>query len=179
MNQTEKNRVSLIVAHDENRLIGANGDLPWRLPNDLKQFRRLTLNKVILMGRKTWDSLGKPLDQRDNWVLTRDASFSAEGARVFNNVEDAIAAHQSEMSGELMVIGGGEIYKQALPFASRIYLTKVETHAEGDAWFPEIDQEQWMLTNSEKLARETLDEIARDERHTYAYSFLVLDRTAL
>lgn len=168
MNIENQSSVSLIVAHDKNRAIGINGDLPWRLPNDLKQFRRLTLNKVILMGRKTWDSLGKPLDQRENWVLTRDTKFSADGIKVFSDLQDAIAHHRDHYSGELMVIGGGEIYKQALSFVSRIYLTKVSASVDGDAWFPELDDKEWNVTHRQTNAP--------DERHPYAYDFIVLDR---
>lgn len=158
--------LSLIVAFDDNRLIGAQGQLPWRLPNDLKHFKALTLGKTVLMGRKTWDSLGKPLPQRDNWVLTRDPDFTAEGGRVFRDLHQALAAHSQ---GELMVIGGAEIYRQALPLAQRLHLTRVHATVQGgDTWFPEYEGSAWRETSRE--------EHAADERHAYAYTFLTLDR---
>ena len=156
--------ISLIVACDENRLIGRNGDLPWRLPNDLKHFKSLTLGKTILMGRKTWDSLGRPLPQRENWVLTRDAAFAAEGCRVFNKLEDALAAHAE---GELMVIGGADLYRQALPHAQCLYLTQVHAREEGDTWFPDFSN-----AGFREVSRE---DHPADEKHAYAYSFLKLD----
>jgi dihydrofolate reductase len=157
--------ISLMVAMDENRLIGNAGQLPWRLPNDLKHFKALTLNKTVLMGRKTWDSLGRPLPQRDNWVLTRDKDFSASGARVFHDVTAALAAHAV---GELMAIGGAELYRLVLPLAQRIYLTQVHARVQGDTWFPPLQDADWIET-----ARETH---AADERHAHAYSFVTLQR---
>ena len=158
--------LSLIVAFDDNRLIGAQGHLPWRLPNDLKHFKALTLGKTVLMGRKTWDSLGKPLPQRDNWVLTRDPGFKAEGGRVFPDLQQALAAHAQ---GELMVIGGAEIYRQALPLAQRLHLTRVHAAVQGgDTWFPPYEDSAWRETWRE--------DHAADERHAHAYTFLTLDR---
>jgi len=150
---------------DRNRLIGRNGDLPWRLPNDLKHFKRNTLGKTVLMGRKTWASLGRPLPERENWVLTRDAGFQADGARVFHTLEAALAAHAA---GELMVIGGAELYRQLLPAAQRIYLTEVEAELEGDAWFPAFDRGEWTVTADEGHPS--------DERHAWPYRFLTLER---
>lgn len=160
--QTE---LSLIVAMDRQRLIGRDGDLPWRLPNDLKHFKRHTLGKTVLMGRKTWVSLGRPLPERENWVLTRDSQFSAPGARVFKDLESALAAHRG---GELMVIGGAELYRQTLPKARRLYLTEVDATVDGDTYFPAIDRSQWR-----ELSRESF---AADERHAYAYAFVDLER---
>lgn len=157
--------LALIVALDEANLIGRNGDLPWRLPNDLKHFKALTLDKTVLMGRKTWDSLGRPLPQRKNWVVTRDAGFRAEGARIFATLDDALAAHEE---GELMIIGGGEIYRQTLPLADRLYLTRVQAAVEGDAWFPHFDAGDFVETENQAHPA--------DERHAYPYRFLTLDR---
>jgi len=156
--------LSCIVAMDEGRLIGRGGDLPWRLPEDLKHFKRLTLGKTVLMGRRTWDSLGRPLPGRDNWVLSRDPAFRPEGCRVFADLQQALAAHAG---GELMVIGGAEVYRQALPLARRIHLTLVHARLEGDTWFPPLDG-QW-----HERARE---DHAADARHPYAYSFVMLER---
>jgi dihydrofolate reductase len=154
----------LIAAVSDNGVIGREGALPWRLPEDLKRFRRLTLGKTILMGRKTWDSLGKPLDGRDNWVLTRDTTFAPAGARVFHSLEAALA----EAQGELLVIGGGELYRQALPLARRLELTRVHAKVAGDAHFPVYSETEWR-----EVARE---DHAGDERHVYPYSFITLER---
>ena len=158
--------LSLIVAMDRNRLIGANGQLPWRLPEDLKHFKALTLGQTVLMGRKTWDSLGRPLPQRDNWVLTRDRGFAPPGCRVFHELDRALA---TPAQGALMVIGGAELYRLTLPLAQRLYLTLVDAQLQGDTWFPEFPQEQWR-----EVGRR---DCPADERHAHAYSFLTLDRT--
>lgn len=158
--------IALIVAMDRQRLIGRAGDLPWRLPDDLKHFKALTLNKIVLMGRKTWDSLGRPLPQRENWVLSRDPSFQPPGARVFASVPEALAAAQDR---ELMVIGGAQLYAQTLALADTLYLTEVDADVgEGDAWFPDFDRSGWHET-----ARAAH---AADERHAYAFTFLTLRR---
>ena len=157
--------ISLIAALDDNRLIGRDNALPWRLPNDLKFFKRSTLDKIVLMGRKTWDSLGRPLPQRDNWVLTRDRGFAPEGARVFHDLDEALAAAGER---ELVIIGGAELYRQALPRVGRMYLTEVHGRFEGDAWFPEFDAAAWR-----EIARE---DHPADEKHACAYSFVSYDR---
>ena len=150
---------------DEGGLIGRDNALPWRLPEDLKHFKRLTLGKTVLMGRKTWDSLGKPLPERQNWVLSRDPSFKPAGARVFASLEAALAAHGG---GELMVIGGAELFRLALPLARRIYLTRVHARLDGDVRFPPFDA---------KAFRETArDARPADERHAWPYTFLTLER---
>lgn len=159
--------LSFIVAMDRNGLIGRKGDLPWRLPNDLKHFKRSTVGKTVLMGRKTWQSLGRPLPERENWVLTRDTGFSAAGARVFHALEDALTAHGD---GELMVIGGAELYRQLLPRAQRIYLTEVDAELEGDAWFPAFDRSEWVVRAEERHPH--------DERHPWPYRFVTLERAA-
>lgn len=160
-----KRHVSLVVAMDENGLIGRNGQLPWRLPEDLKHFRRLTLGKTVLMGRKTWDSLGKPLDGRRNWVLSRDRAFRPAGCEVFATLEQALAAHRE---GELFVIGGAQLYRQALPLASTVHLTRVHARVDGDTTFPEWSASDFRQT-------EIVDHPA-DARHAHAYSFITLER---
>ena len=160
-----KPRLTLVVAVSENGVIGRDGGLPWRLPEDLKHFRRLTLGNTVLMGRKTFESLGKPLEGRANWVLTRDAAFAPAGAQVFRDLDAALGAPPR---GELLVIGGAELYRQTLPLASRLELTQVHAQIEGDTHFPDYDAQQW---------RETARvDHAADERHAHAYSFLTLDR---
>lgn len=158
--------LSLIVAMDEGGLIGRGGQLPWRLPEDLKFFRRNTLGKTVLMGRKTFQSLGKPLDGRDNWVLTRDPAFRPAGVRVFADFEAALAAHGG---GELMVIGGADLFRLALPRAHRLYLTRVHARLEGDTWFPPWNPGEWR-----EVARE---DRPADARHAWPYSFVTLDRS--
>src|SRR3546814_18461930 len=124
--------LSLVVAMDENRLIGRANGLPWRLPDDMKQFKRVTTGHTILMGRKTWDSLGRPLPERDNWVLTRDPPFAAAGARTFNTLDDELAAH---LDGALLVIGGDALYRQTLTNAERTYQPEGQEHVhDAEAW---------------------------------------------
>jgi dihydrofolate reductase len=158
-------QISLVVAMDEDRLIGVDGGLPWKLSNDLKHFKRVTLGKTVLMGRKTWASLGRPLPERENWVLTRDGSFKPAGARVFGKLDDAL---REAGDRELMVIGGAELYRQTLPIAHRIFLTRVHAQLRGDTHFPEIDAAAWR-----EIAR---DDHAADDRHAHAYSFITLER---
>jgi dihydrofolate reductase len=157
--------VSLIVAMDEGGLIGRAGQLPWRLPEDLKHFRRLTLGKTILMGRKTFESLGKPLDGRANWVLSRAVEFRPAGCHVFTDLESALSAHQA---GELMVIGGADLFRQALPLAQRIYLTRVHARLAGDTFFPDVSWQEWHETERRELPA--------DERHAWPLAFLTLER---
>lgn len=161
-------KLSLVAALDDNGLIGRAGALPWRLPDDLRHFRRLTLGKTVLMGRRTWESLGRALPGRDNWVLTRDAAYRAPGARVFASLDCALAAAPRE--AELMVIGGAELYRQTLPLARRLYLTRVHAQLQGDTWFPAFDPADFELIERQ--------DHAADGRHAHAYSFLTLERRA-
>ena len=158
-------RISLIVAMDEAGTIGRDGALPWRLPEDLKHFRRLTLGKTVLMGRRTWESLGKPLDGRRNWVLSRDPSFRPAGCEVFATLEAALAAHGE---GELAVIGGAELYRQVLPLVRTIHLTRVHARVAGDTAFPD-----W---NPSEFRQTAIADHPADARHAHAYSFVTLER---
>ncbi|MBO6548030.1 MAG: dihydrofolate reductase [Rhizobiales bacterium] len=139
--------VSFVVAVAENGIIGNNNELPWRLPSDLKRFRKLTMGKPIVMGRKTFLSIGKPLDGRANIILSRDKSFSAEGAFVVDSVEAALELGQekAELSGadEIMIIGGAEIYAAFMPHVTRLYYTLVHAEPLGDASFPLNDFSNW------------------------------------
>ncbi|MGQ0587513.1 MAG: dihydrofolate reductase [Gammaproteobacteria bacterium] len=157
--------ISLVVAMDEAGTIGRGGALPWRLPEDLRHFRKLTLGKTVLMGRKTWDSLGKPLEGRRNWVLSRDAAFRPAGAEVFASLEQALAAHRD---GELVVIGGAELYRQALPLAGTVHLTRVHARVDGDTAFPQWREAEFRQTG--------LVTHPADERHAHAFSFITLER---
>lgn len=134
-------RLSLIAAMARNRVIGRDNTLPWRLPEDLRYFKATTLGKPVIMGRKTWESLGRPLPGRLNIVVTRNASYRAEGATVVTGLPQAIAA-AGEVE-EAFVIGGAELYRQALPLAQRIYLTEIATDVDGDASFPEFADSDW------------------------------------
>ncbi len=161
-------RLSLIVAMDENGLIGRDNDLPWRLPNDLRYFKQTTMGKPIVMGRKSYESIGKPLAGRQNIVLTRDPDWQAQGCTVVTGLDAAVQAAAD--AGEVMVIGGAQVYEQALPLAQRIYLTRIHARFEGDTWFPALPADQWR-----EVSRQ---DHAADERNAWPHSFLVLERTA-
>lgn len=139
--------IAMIVAMAKNRVIGVEGKLPWYLPEDLKFFKRMTQAKPLVMGRKTYASIGKPLPNRLNIVVTRDPNFAAEGVRICHELPAALAlADQQatiEAAEEIMVMGGGEIYRQALPHARRLYITEVDIDVDGDAVFPELSMEEW------------------------------------
>jgi len=159
--------ISLIVAVAENGVIGCKGDLPWHLSADLKRFKRLTMGHAIVMGRKTWESIGRPLPGRTMLVVSRQADYQADGVQVVDSWDNAIA-HASEE--ELFVIGGAEIYRQALPKANRLYLTRVLATVEGDTYFPEIDLSVWNQVESESHAA--------DANNDHAYRFEVFQRSS-
>lgn len=154
-------RLSLIVAVARNGVIGRDNELPWRLSADLRHFKRLTTGHPIVMGRRTWESIGRPLPGRRNVVLSRDPAFAAEGVEVFRGLEQALEALQG--AEEVFVIGGAAIYAMALPRADRVYLTRVEAEVEGDTRFPDLDPAHWR-----RVARE---EHRADERNELPYSF--------
>lgn len=139
--------ISIIVAASTNNVIGIEGELPWKISDDLKRFKNLTMGKPIVMGRLTWESIGRPLPGRQNIVITRRANYHAEGCDVVESPAAALAiAGDVE---EIMIIGGGQIYDLFLPKASRLYLTRVQTEIEGDAYFPEISELDWELVGAE------------------------------
>ncbi len=135
--------VALIVAQSLNRVIGVDNTLPWHLPEDLKYFKSVTLGKPIIMGRKTYESIGRPLPGRTNIVLTQRHNWSAEGVVVVHSPSEALAVAAKESPEEIMVIGGAEIYSLMLPLSQRIYLTQVYTKIDGDAFFPELPEGEW------------------------------------
>ncbi len=141
----DKMRLSLIVAMANNRTIGLNNRLPWHLPGDLKYFKSITMGKPIVMGRKTFDSIGKPLPGRLNIVVTRNTSWSFSGVEVASSLDQAkiIAVLMDESTPEIMVIGGSEIYNTAIDQADRLYITRVQASFEGDTFFPVFDEEVW------------------------------------
>ena len=158
-------RISLIAALDRNRAIGKHNDLPWRLPDDLKRFKALTLGKPVLMGRKTAESLGRALPGRRNLVLTRSGRVPFEDMHAVASVEEAIAAAQSDDAAELCVIGGAEIYALTLPLATGMYLTHVDVAVEeADAFFPEFDISQWKVV--------TRQNHVVDARHISSFEFV-------
>src|SRR5262245_34417781 len=139
--------VSLVAAMAENRVIGRGGQLPWRLPADLKYFKQLTVDHTVIMGRKTFDEIKRPLDNRRNVVVTRNKEFRPHGVTVVPSLKEALALGATEE--EVFVIGGGEIFKAALPLASRIYLTVVHAQVEGDTFFPRFEEDAWVLSAEE------------------------------
>ena len=158
--------VSIIAAMDRNRLIGKKNQLPWRLPADLAHFKKVTFGKPVIMGRKTFESIGRPLPGRTNIVLTGSADFSAEGVLVAHSLEQAL--EHAAGADEAMIIGGSMIYRLALPIADRLYLTYVDNDHEGDAWFPEFDPADWRVIASEQHAA--------DENNSCDYSFVTCER---
>jgi dihydrofolate reductase len=162
----------MIVAMAKNRVIGRENQLPWHLPEDLKYFKRVTMGKPIVMGRKTYESIGRPLPGRLNVVLTRDARWQAEGVTPAQTIDGAlavaIAQAESKEKDEVMIIGGDQVYALCLPLVDRLYVTQVHAEVEGDAYFPEVDWSQWHQISSE-------DHQASDN-NPYDYSFVVYDR---
>lgn len=158
--------LSLIWGQDRNGLIGRDHALPWKLPADMAWFRRQTMGKPILMGRKTYDSIGRPLPGRTNLILTRQHNLQIEGCTIVHSLDEAIAALPE--ASEIMVMGGAEIYKLLLERADRLYITEIDAAFEGDTWFPPFDRSSW---------RETFREPhAPDELNRWSYRFLILER---
>jgi dihydrofolate reductase len=158
--------ISLIVAMAQNGVIGRENSLPWRLPADLKRFRSFTLGKPIIMGRKTFESIGQPLPERTNLVLTRDRGWFAHGVIVVHSLAEALA--QADASEELVAIGGAEVYRLLLPLARRMYLTHVHADVAGDITFPEFDSTQWADIDCSRQPA--------DEEHAYPLTFATLER---
>ena len=166
MNKMSNPTITLIVAAAENNAIGINNQMPWHLPNDFKYFKKNTLAHSVLMGRKTYDAIGKALPDRRNIVITRNADFQAEEVDVANSIQEALLYCRDEH--EIFIIGGANIYQQALPLANKVLLTRVHTTIKGDAFFPELSPEEWKLTAA--------DPHQSDERHAFDYTFEVYHR---
>ena len=158
--------ITIIVAASTNNVIGMQGELPWRISDDLKRFKALTMGKPIVMGRLTWESIGRPLPGRQNIVITRQSGFSAQGCDVVDSPAAALAVAGDVE--EVMVIGGGQIYDLFLPKAGRLHVTRVNTEIEGDAFFPPIDEGEWVLVSSE------LHEAG--EKNEFAFDFQTFER---
>ena len=165
-------RLAVIVAAAENGVIGCDNTLPWHLPEDLRYFRQVTLGKPIVMGRKTFESIGRPLPGRSNIVISRNAEFAAEGVQVVVSLDEALALAAdiavTDGAAEVVIIGGAQIYRAAIPLADRLYITEVHAAVEGDALLPDIDWLQWV-----EVGRERFPAV---DANPYDYSFVVYDR---
>lgn len=164
-------KVAFVVAVAKNNAIGVNNTLPWHLPEDLKFFKRVTMGKPVIMGRTTYDSIGKPLPGRPNIVVTRNRDYRADGTTVVHSLEEALQTAQKLMpegQHEATIIGGAQIFDEAFPRADRLYYTEVDAEPKADTFFPEFDRTQWR-----EVSRE---DHAADERNAYPYSFVVMDR---
>lgn len=159
--------ISLIVAMDQNRVIGSHGELPWRLPADMRYFKSVTMGKPVIMGRKTYETIGKPLHGRKNIVMTRAKDYDAPGCTVVHSGEAALDAAMD--APEVMIIGGAEIYRHFLPQADRLFVTQIEASFEGETLFPPIAQDQWRTVWEEHHAA--------NEGHPYSFRFVILKRT--
>ena len=159
-------RLSIIAAMSANRVIGRNNSLPWKLPEDLKRFKKLTMGHHLLMGRKTFESIGRSLPGRTTVVITRRTGYTPTGALVAHSIEQALQMAAGD--DEVFVAGGAQIYQQTLPRADRLYLTSIHQEFEGDTDFPEFDESDWQLTFQESRQP--------DEQNSYSYSFLIYER---
>lgn len=164
--------ISLICAMSENRVIGRNSALPWHLSEDLKYFRRMTMGNCIIMGRNTWESIGRVLPGRTNIVISSNADYQAQDAKVVHSLEEAIKLAESisliNGSEEAFIIGGASLYKSALPLANRFHLTRVHAEVDGDTFLGEFDESQW-----QEISR---DEFQKDESNDFDYSICLLER---
>ena len=158
--------ISLIVAMGRNKVIGRNNSLPWYLPADMKRFKEITTGKPVIMGRKTFESIKKPLPNRINIIVTHDVNYKAEGCMIAHSVEEALKA--AEGKDEVMVIGGSKIYEQFLPIANKIYLTVIDEDFDGDTFFPEYKKEDW-----KEVSRE---EHKEDEQNWYDYVYITSEK---
>ena len=160
--------LSIIAALGRNRAIGYQNQLPWRLPADLQRFKRLTMGHHMLMGRKTFESIGRPLPGRTSIIITRQLDYEAEGCLIVHSLDEAIALAQTRSEQEAFVIGGADIYAQALPLADRMYLTWVEAEPVADASFPAFDENEWEASEQEGFAA--------DQKHKHAMRFVTLQK---
>ncbi len=160
--------LSLVVAAAENNVIGKDNRLLWRLPNDLAFFKNTTWGMPVIMGRRTFDSLGKPLAGRTNIVITRQGDWQREGVTVAHGLDEAIKKADALDTREVFVIGGGQVYKEAMPLARRVYLTRVGVSPEGDSFFPQLRPEDWELESTRPFPA--------DEKHAYPYRFEIWQR---
>ena len=159
--------ISFMVAMDENRVIGRKNTLPWRLPADMAYFKRVTMGHAVIMGRKTFESMGGLLPGRENVIVTRNRDYAKEGAAILHSAEE-IVEYAKGTTEEVFVIGGAEIFKQTMPYADKMYITRIEYAFEGDAFFPEYDEAEWRLAASERGKE--------DDKNHYPHTFNVYER---
>ncbi|MDP3793098.1 MAG: dihydrofolate reductase [bacterium] len=162
-------KISIIVAIGENWVMGKQGGLPWRLPADLKHFKALTTGHTVIMGRKTFDSIGRPLPNRTNIVMSRNNDLTIPGCIRVKSVEEALDAAPDNQ--DIFIVGGGEIYQQSLPFVQQIYLTRIDHKFEGDIFFPELNSSEWIEIDKKNLEA--------DEKNPYNYSVSIFQRKNL
>jgi dihydrofolate reductase len=157
--------ISLIVAIDNNNVIGKDNNIPWRLPADQAYFKKVTMGHIVIMGRKTYESMGKPLPGRTNWIITSDIDYRAEGCRIFTTVDEVISKINGE---EVFIIGGEKIYKEFFHLADKLYITRIKAAFKGDTFFPEIIERQWRLIST--ITGE------RNEKNPYEYLYMIYER---
>lgn len=160
--------VSAIVAAAENNVIGSDNEIPWYLPTDLKYFKKTTLNHHVIMGRKSFQSIGNPLPKRTNIIVTRDPFFMASGCAVVHSIEEALKMAKANGEEEAFIIGGGQIYRQSMHLLDKIYLTEVHATVEGEVFFPAINEQEWREVSREPHPA--------DERNEHPFTFRVLER---
>lgn len=161
-------KLGMIAAMNSNRVIGIDNKLPWHLPADLQYFKATTLGKPVVMGRLTWESLGRPLPGRQNIVISRNSGYQAEGADLVGSLQAAIDLANAQSPDEIMVIGGGQLYREALEIAETVYLTEVENDLEGDTTFPALEPALWQETFRQRHAK--------DQRNSFDYCFTRYER---
>lgn len=160
--------IAIVVAAAENNVIGKDNDLIWYLPADLKHFKRLTMGHPMIMGRKTYEAIGKPLPGRTSIIITSQLDYHADGCIVVHSLEEAIAKGKELDAEQVSIIGGANVYRQALPFTDKVYLTRVHHTFDGDAYFPELPENEWQVVEQEQHEP--------DEKNKYSYAFLTLER---
>ena len=160
--------VSAIVATAKNNVIGRNNDIPWYLPADLKYFKKTTLGHHIIMGRKSFLSIGRPLPKRTNIIITRDPFFMASGCAVCHSLEEALEMAKKNGEEEVFIIGGGQVYAQSIPLLDKLYLTEVDIETEGDVFFPTLKMEEWQEIKNEPHSP--------DEKNEHAFTFKIFER---
>lgn len=161
-------KISSIVAVGKNNVIGKDNQIPWYLPEDLKWFKKNTLGHAVIMGRKCFESIGRPLPKRTNIIITRDIFYLAQGCEVVHSLSEALQLAQNEGETEAFIIGGGEIYLQSMDICDKIYLTEVEIDVEGDVFFPTLNSSEWKTSFEEKHLK--------DEKNEWNYTFKILER---
>ncbi len=160
--------ISLLVAMDQHRLIGKDNQLPWHLPQDLAYFKKVTMGHKIIMGRKTFESIGRPLPGRENIIVTRDMTYTQPGCTILHSIEEIIAL-SSRSNEEVFVIGGAEIFKEILPVSDRLYITEIDHEFEGDTYFPERKHSEWIKVSAERGIM--------DEKNPYDYQFVIYEKS--